>query len=89
MNRYTILLKKQRKMLGWLMANFKAKGKALHRMGLEEGSIKHLDDQREQFQREYDRITLELEIESRILIEKGLTPYDYAPEPEYLPNEDE
>ena len=88
MNKYTILIKKQRKTLGLLMTNFKAKGKALHCMGLEEGSIKHLDDQREQLQREYDRVTLELEVESRKLIENGLTPYDYAPDPEYLPDPD-
>ena len=87
MNRYTLLVKQQRKLLGAMRAIFKAKSKALHRGYLKE--IPSMDDRYATIQVAYNEVTDKLATESAIMIAKGLNPYDYAPEVEYIPNDDE
>ena len=87
MNRYTLLVKQQRKLLGTMRAIFKAKSKALHRGWLDQ--ISAMDEQHEVARLAYIEVTDKLVEESAIMVTKGLNPYDYAPEPEYIPNDDE
>lgn len=87
MNRYTLLVKRQRKLLGKMHTIFKYKSKALYEGRTEEDLI-YLDEQRAAAQAEYDTVTDHLAKESAIMIAKGLNPYDYAPEVEYAPEEE-
>jgi hypothetical protein len=87
MNRYTLLVKQQRKLLGTMRGIFKAKSKALARDHLEK--IPELDNGYAAAQAAYIKVTDKLAEESAIMVAKGLNPYDFAPEPEYIPNDEE
>ena len=87
MNRYTLLVKQQRKLLGTMRGIFKAKSKALHRGWLDQ--IPGMDERYAAAQVAYTEVTDKLAEESAIMVAKGLNPYDYAPEAEYIPNDDE
>jgi len=86
MNRYTLLVKQQRKLLGTMRATFKAKSKALH-SGWQD-QIQVMDKRYEAAYRLYIEVTDKLAEESAIMIAKGLNPYDYAPEAEYAQDEE-
>jgi hypothetical protein len=87
MNRYTLLVKQQRKLLGSMRATFKAKSKALKYGWIDQ--IPGMDERYELARLSYIEVTDKLAEESAIMVAKGLNPYDYAPEAEYIPNDDE
>jgi hypothetical protein len=87
-SKYTLLVRKQRQLIGLLRRNFKTKSQALYN-NAPDFVIRNLNSNRVLFQKEYDEVTLELDTIGATIRALGLQPYDYAPDPTYGPSDDD